>query len=160
MAFTRVMRRAALFLLAAYAVAIPTHHLDLRPLERDLRDMEVAIEALHAKAAHKALRLERTQNKIQVVMDGATQQDEDGDSYNHQFYVQLDDENKGNTVAALKQRIKSAQGISKPLVIKNSGGEVMQDSEELEDKAMVFLGPVSLPSSMWQTGNYVLEYRR
>ena len=45
------MLRLPLFLLATSAAAIPSSY--LRPLERDLRDMETAIEALNAKAARK-----------------------------------------------------------------------------------------------------------
>ena len=52
------MLRLPLFLLATSAAAIPSSY--LRPLERDLRDMETAIEALNAKAAGKGLRLEKT----------------------------------------------------------------------------------------------------
>ena len=57
------MLRVSPFLLAASAAALPTTY--LRPLERDLRDMEVAIKALHAKAAHKALRLEKYANAFE-----------------------------------------------------------------------------------------------
>ena len=52
------MLRVSPFLLAASAAALPTTY--LRPLERDLRDMEAEIKALNAKAAHKGLRLEKT----------------------------------------------------------------------------------------------------
>jgi hypothetical protein len=59
------MLRLPLFLLATSAAAIPSSY--LRPLERDLRDMETAIEALNAKAARKGLRLEKTSNAPKTV---------------------------------------------------------------------------------------------
>lgn len=69
------MLRVSPFLLAASAAALPTTY--LRPLERDLRDMEAEIKALNAKAAHKGLRLEKaskipTKLEVYVISDHGT----------------------------------------------------------------------------------------
>ena len=96
------MLRLPLFLLATSAAAIPSSY--LRPLERDLRDMETAIEALNAKAARKGLRLEKTSKEpitVQVVHP---------DDESVFFYVKL---KGGSTVDALKDAIMAA--MKKPI---------------------------------------------
>ena len=88
------MLRLPLFLLATSAAAIPSSY--LRPLERDLRDMETVIKALNAKAARKGLRLEKTSKGVKTV------QVVHPDDESVFFYVKLGDD---CTVGALKAKI-------------------------------------------------------
>ena len=93
------MLRLPLFLLATSAAAIPSSY--LRPLERDLRDMETAIEALNAKAARKGLHLEKTSNGVKTVEVVYPDENEDP-SGTVSFSVKLEGD---ITVDALKAKI-------------------------------------------------------
>lgn len=155
------MRLAALVLLAASAIAVPTRHPDLRPLERDLRDMEVAIEALHAKAAHKALRLEKMDDAPLTITVRVFDEAGKKTFYETEFVeVTLSNSEGQHTVGKLREIIAkdrkwpSGGDIAKSPVFKEKTDEknVLDEEKVLEDDEEVLVAtgyftdfPASLP---------------
>ena len=137
------MLRLPLFLLATSAAAIPSSY--LRPLERDLRDMETAIEALNAKAASKGLRLEKTSEvKKKVVKVVHPAPDEEEPKGPASFFVELEGASDDSfTVDALKAKIVTIMKPSSAYFYCKQNADESYDKDKLSigDEDRNFLSP-------------------